>query len=151
VPHLRLGAAERRAEGRVKLFELRRVVDESGVSGTGLVAQGVIFDTGWCVLSWLTQHRSVAFYESIEEVIAIHGHGGKTRIVQIADCSDSRRLGLLHNRIQDECEGVGVEFTKGNAAYVWEQRGKLADLFREVEIADVSEAARLLTEKGPTT
>ena len=28
----------------MKLFELRRDVDETGISGTGTVAQGVIFD-----------------------------------------------------------------------------------------------------------
>jgi hypothetical protein len=43
----------------------------------GTLAQGVIFDTGWCALTWLTPHTSVAFYTSIQEVEAIHGHGGK--------------------------------------------------------------------------
>jgi len=68
----------------MKLFELRRTEDESGISGTGTVAQGVIFDNGWCALTWLTEHTSVAFYTSIAEVIAIHGHGGKTEVVQLA-------------------------------------------------------------------
>jgi hypothetical protein len=66
----------------MKLFELRRTEDESGVSGTGTVAQGVIFDNGQCVLTWLTAHTSVAVYQSIKEVIAIHGHNGKTEVVQ---------------------------------------------------------------------
>lgn len=62
-------------------FWLLRLEDESGVSGTGIVAEGVIFSGGWCALSWLTEYRSVGVYPSIEEIEAIHGHNGKTKIV----------------------------------------------------------------------
>lgn len=65
----------------MRLFKLVRIEDVSGTSGTGVVAQGVIFDNDWCALTWLTPHTSVAFYPSIEEVEAIHGHGGKTSVV----------------------------------------------------------------------
>ena len=65
----------------MRAFWLQRVEDESGVSGVGLVAEGVVFSSGWCALTWLTEHTSVAFYPSIEEVEAIHGHDGKTKIV----------------------------------------------------------------------
>lgn len=64
----------------MKRFHLDRIQDETGISGTGRVAEGVEFSNGWCVLVWLTKHRSIAFYESIFEVIAIHGHNGKTRV-----------------------------------------------------------------------
>jgi hypothetical protein len=69
------------SEVQMKPFWLERVEDESGVSGVGLVAEGVVFSNGWCALTWLTEHTSVAFYQSIEEVAAIHGHDGKTKIV----------------------------------------------------------------------
>ena len=78
------GITMKREQRLMKLFELRRSEDESGISGTGTVAQGVIFDNGWCALTWLTEHTSVAFYTSIKEVIAIHGHGGKIEVVQLA-------------------------------------------------------------------
>ena len=65
----------------IKTFKLIRDEDESGVSGTGPVAEGVIFTTGHCVLNWLTQYRSIAMYDNIETVRAIHGHHGKTRVV----------------------------------------------------------------------
>ena len=68
-------------EVRMRPFWLQRVEDESGVSGVGLVAEGVVFSNGWCSLTWLTGHKSVAFYPSLEEVDAIHGHNGKTKIV----------------------------------------------------------------------
>lgn len=59
-------------------FVLYRAEDETGISGTGVVAQGVLFDNGRAVLSWLTEHTSVAVYDSMEHLVAIHGHGGKT-------------------------------------------------------------------------
>jgi hypothetical protein len=64
----------------MKPFWLERVEDESGVSGVGRVAEGVIFSSGWCAMTWLTEHPSIAFYQSIEEVVAIHGHEGDTKI-----------------------------------------------------------------------
>ena len=68
-------------------FWLQRVEDESGVSGVGLVAEGVVFSSGWCALTWRTGHKSVAFYPSLEEIRAIHGHDGKTKIVTGAEIS----------------------------------------------------------------
>ena len=65
----------------MKIFYLKRTEDESGVSGTGRVAQGFIFDNGKVAVSWLSEHPSVTIYDSIGEVHAIHGHGGKTEIV----------------------------------------------------------------------
>lgn len=62
-------------------FQLVRDVDETGISGTGAVAEGVVTPLGTAAMAWLTEHRSVAFYASIAEVEAIHGHNGKTRIV----------------------------------------------------------------------
>lgn len=64
----------------MRTFMLHRTEDESGVSGIGLVAEGVEFTGGKCVLSWLTEHTSVAVYDDINILEAIHGHGGKTEI-----------------------------------------------------------------------
>lgn len=65
----------------MKQFYLNRIEDETGISGTGKIAEGVVFTTGQCVLNWLTANRSVAFYENIETLEKIHGHNGKTVIV----------------------------------------------------------------------
>lgn len=65
----------------MRTFSLQRVIDETGISGTGRVAEGVVFSNGWVALTWLTQYTSVVFYPGIEHVHAIHGHGGKTQIV----------------------------------------------------------------------
>lgn len=65
----------------MKLFHFYRIEDHSGVSGTGAVVEGVQFTNGWCALRWISNHSSICFYRSIEEVRQIHSHGGKTEIV----------------------------------------------------------------------
>ena len=69
----------------MKMFYIKRVEDESGVSGTGRIAQGFIFDNGKVALTWLSEHPSVTIYDSIGEVTAVHGHGGKTEVVMEPD------------------------------------------------------------------
>lgn len=64
-----------------KTFYLKRSEDESGVSGTGVVATGVLFPSGKAVLEWLTFHSSIGVYQNIEDVTKIHGHNGKTVVV----------------------------------------------------------------------
>ena len=65
----------------MKRFHLHRSVDESGVSGIGLVAEGVCFSNGRCVISWLTRTSSIAVYDNIDDVETIHGHNGQTYVV----------------------------------------------------------------------
>lgn len=64
-----------------RLFQLERDVDVSGISGTGTVADGVVFPDGVCVIRWRGDRQSTVVWPSIEDVEAIHGHGGATRIV----------------------------------------------------------------------
>jgi len=64
-----------------KLFYLHRVEDDSGVSGTGRIAQGVIFDNGKVALTWLSDTPSTGVYDSIGDVHTIHGHEGKTEVL----------------------------------------------------------------------
>ncbi len=68
------------AIGHPSTFDLVRLVDETGVSGTGNVAEGCVFGDGTTVMRWLTDHRSTTIYESAREVLAIHGHNGKTEL-----------------------------------------------------------------------
>lgn len=66
----------------IRTFTLQRVEDESGVSGTGVVAEGVEFSGGTAVLNWLSFHPAVnVYFHGMKTVEALHGHGGKTKIV----------------------------------------------------------------------
>lgn len=70
----------------MKTFHLQRNEDETGVSGVGTIAEGVQFSDGQCVISWLTRFHSVAIYPTVDELLAIHGHGGRTVVVwEVAD------------------------------------------------------------------
>ena len=66
----------------MRRFELVRETDVSGVSGTGVVAQGVVFWDGAAAMRWLEPvgHQSTSFYTDIEDVTAIHGHNGATKV-----------------------------------------------------------------------
>jgi hypothetical protein len=64
-------------------FHLIRDIDETGISGTGCIAEGVQWSNGWCSLMWLTEYFSLVVYPDIKSVEKIHGHQGKTRIVWV--------------------------------------------------------------------
>lgn len=61
-------------------FRLHRVEDVSGVSGTGVVAVGVVFPSGRAVMEWLGPPSSTCIYSSIGDVERIHGHEGRTKV-----------------------------------------------------------------------
>ena len=61
-------------------FVLNRSKDESGISGTGIVAEGLQYSSKKCVISWLSDTPSIEIYDSIDEVKRIHGHQGETQI-----------------------------------------------------------------------
>ena len=68
------------ATSAMQNFWLIRLEDETGISGTGVVAEGVQFANGKCAISWLTELTSIAIYDNIETVEKVHGHNGKTII-----------------------------------------------------------------------
>ncbi|MET0785764.1 MAG: hypothetical protein ABWY25_03585 [Paenisporosarcina sp.] len=69
----------------MRRFVLERIEDVTGISGTGIVAEGIEFSDGVVCLRWMTEWpSSVCHYErGMESVEAVHGHNGKTRIVVI--------------------------------------------------------------------
>lgn len=66
---------------RSRKFKLVRDDDETGISGTGVVAEGIEFSNGMCAMCWLTAMHSVAVYPNVRQLEAIHGHNGRARIV----------------------------------------------------------------------
>lgn len=66
----------------MRTFSLQRDEDVSGVSGTGVVAEGVEFSDGTVALRWTAgEHGSTVVWDSIEPVVLIHGHDGRTSVV----------------------------------------------------------------------
>lgn len=66
---------------QARRFRLVRHTDVSGVSGTGVVAEGVQFSDGAVALHWRGQFPTTTVLPNIHAVIGIHGHQGATEIV----------------------------------------------------------------------
>ena len=64
----------------MRSFCLVREESVNGVSGTGMVAKGVVFSTGKDVLPWCSEYRSVTVYDTVTDLETAHGRGGRTRI-----------------------------------------------------------------------
>lgn len=64
-------------------FILNRMVDATGTSGIGVVAEGICFSGGKVALHWLSHLGAINVYDSFEVVTALHGHDGKTEVVWI--------------------------------------------------------------------
>ena len=68
-------------ESTSRLFTLVRTEDVSGTSGVGVVAEGVEFSDGTCVLHWISQLHSIEICANLHVVEQIHGHEGRTKVV----------------------------------------------------------------------
>jgi hypothetical protein len=73
----------------VKTFKLIRHTDVTGISGPGVVAEGVQFTDGTVVLRWRKAGTArpdhvkptTVIHDDIESVIGLHGHDGATEVV----------------------------------------------------------------------
>lgn len=105
-------------------FHLLRHHDVSGVSGTGIVADGIIWPDGTASLRWRGERPSTVHWDRIADAKAVHGHGGATEIV-LDDAAD-RLARIAEAHAKDQTEGG---MTSGNCnecnwphpcpTYVW--------------------------------
>lgn len=65
---------------RMRRFILLRIKDATGVSGTGVVAEGTVFTDGMSVIHWLREPYAMGVYQTLNDVIAVHGHEGGTQL-----------------------------------------------------------------------
>lgn len=80
--------------------------DHSGISGTGLVAEGMEFSNGQVALSWLGELTSITIHQSVANVEQIHGHHGATYLVFLDEkkpspserLKDSLRLAIVEHQ-----------------------------------------------------
>jgi hypothetical protein len=62
-------------------FYLERIIDTAGVSGTGRVLDGVIFDSGQCVAVWRKPVSNVCVFASFDDFTGIFLIGEGSKIV----------------------------------------------------------------------
>lgn len=64
----------------MRRFHLVRTEDPSGVSGTGVVAEGVEWENGEVELCWRSKYHITEHAPNIHTIVAVHGHGGRTHV-----------------------------------------------------------------------
>lgn len=69
----------------MKLFKLNRKRDSTGVSGTGIIAEGWETTYGEIHLRWYGPYGGDGRFESMKSMLAIHGHGGDTVVDVLYD------------------------------------------------------------------
>lgn len=81
-----------------------RGLDETGMSGSGKVAQVAVFEDGSAVLRWLKARnnagvQSTVFYESVRDLAWVHGHGEKKtgQLVPFFQVGDTLMVHSLEN------------------------------------------------------
>jgi len=73
----------------LKTFTVCRQKDESGVSGEGVVIEGVVLATGQCIIHWLypPPRGGIAIFDSMSDFIKVHiePHPGNKTIITYED------------------------------------------------------------------
>jgi hypothetical protein len=72
----------------MRAFEVVRHQDVTGISGTGIVAEGVEWSDGTVAMRWLPSgsarpdvvRPTTVIHDNIDSVIGLHGHDGKTEV-----------------------------------------------------------------------
>lgn len=71
----------------MRTFQLIRTEDVTGLSGTGVVAEGVEFTDGTVVMRWLTAPNAApgiqpttVMHPNIENVEKLHAHNGSSEV-----------------------------------------------------------------------
>lgn len=116
---------------RPRLFHLQRDHDVSGVSGTGRVANGVLWPDGTVSLRWIGERPSTVHWDRLADAEHVHGHGGATRIVWADEQPPVDRAAVLREAIDVAREEghrleaeVGIQAARGarTVAYLLRQR-----------------------------
>ena len=74
LPNLKPKPPPRLAPQGIRTFTVCRNYDETGVSGDGVVIEGVTLATGQCVIHWLypPPRGGIAIFDSLEDFLKVH-------------------------------------------------------------------------------
>lgn len=69
----------------MRRFYLLRFQDETGISATGRVLEGMLMPSGKVIVEWRPPHATITIFNSLEEFRALHvdAHPSKNQIVWI--------------------------------------------------------------------
>lgn len=96
----------------IQTFTVARQSDETGVSGEGVVIEGVLLATGQCIAHWLYPRPkgSIAIFDSMNDFITVHikPHPGNRTIITYDD-GEQERFGLFNDEDKIEDENIQNE------------------------------------------
>jgi len=93
----------------IRTFTVARQYDETGVSGEGVVIEGVTLATGQCIAHWLfpPPRGSIAVFDSMSDFITVHirPHPSNRTIITYDD-GEQERFGLFNEEENTEDEKI---------------------------------------------
>jgi hypothetical protein len=94
-----------------------RQYDETGVSGEGVVIEGVTLATGQCIAHWLfpPPRGSIAVFDSMSDFITVHirPHPSNRTIITYDD-GEQERFGLFTEEEKSEDENIQSDTSPNN-------------------------------------
>ena len=127
-----------------RLFHLQRDHDVTGVSGTGRVADGVLWPDGTVSIRWTGPMPSAVFWHSLANALHVHGHGGATRIVWADEQPPADRAAVLR-----EAAALVDQRASSIDALSSSDFGEEARAVRE--LAEAAETLRRMADENPST
>tara|TARA_R110000824_G_scaffold93009_1_gene225220 strand:- start:445 stop:843 length:399 start_codon:yes stop_codon:yes gene_type:complete len=101
----------------IRTFTVARQYDETGVSGEGVVIEGVTLATGQCIAHWLfpPPRGSIAVFDSMSDFITVHirPHPSNRTIITYDD-GEQERFGLFTEEEKPEDENIQNDTTPIN-------------------------------------
>ena len=96
----------------IRTFTVARQYDETGVSGEGVVIEGVTLATGQCIAHWLfpPPRGSIAIFDSMSDFITVHirPHPSNRTIITYDD-GEQEHFGLFTEEEKSEDENIPSE------------------------------------------
>jgi hypothetical protein len=101
----------------IRTFTVARQYDETGVSGEGVVIEGVTLATGQCIAHWLfpPPRGSIAVFDSMSDFITVHirPHPSNRTIITYDD-GEQERFGLFSDEEKPEDENIQSDTPSNN-------------------------------------
>jgi len=101
----------------IRTFTVARQYDETGVSGEGVVIEGVTLATGQCIAHWLfpPPRGSIAVFDSMSDFITVHirPHPSNRTIITYDD-GEQERFGLFTEEEKSEDENIQTDPASNN-------------------------------------
>jgi hypothetical protein len=101
----------------IQTFTVARQADETGISGEGVVIEGVVLATGQCIAHWLYPRPkgSIAIFDSMNDFVTVHikPHPSNRTIITYDD-GEQERYGLFNDEEKTEDENIQNETPTDN-------------------------------------